>query len=81
MQMSIVSLTQSGTVTVRMWPPVPIRSTTQNGRSGTLADSNERVGKGFVPTYAFARDYGGLVGRFKLGGQFQARLDLRQALY
>jgi endonuclease/exonuclease/phosphatase family metal-dependent hydrolase len=39
---------------------------TLNGRSRTLADSNERAGKGFVPTYAFARDYGGLVGRFKL---------------
>jgi endonuclease/exonuclease/phosphatase family metal-dependent hydrolase len=39
---------------------------TLNGRSRTLADSNERAAKGFVPTYAFARDYGGLVGRFKL---------------
>ncbi len=35
-------------------------------RSRTLADSNERAGKGFVPTYSFARDYSGLVGRFKL---------------
>jgi endonuclease/exonuclease/phosphatase family metal-dependent hydrolase len=35
-------------------------------RSRTLADSNERAGKGFVPSYAFSRDYGGLVGRFKL---------------
>jgi endonuclease/exonuclease/phosphatase family metal-dependent hydrolase len=35
-------------------------------RSRTLADSNERAAKGFVPTYAFARDYWGLVGRFKL---------------
>jgi endonuclease/exonuclease/phosphatase family metal-dependent hydrolase len=35
-------------------------------RSRTLADSNERGGKGFVPTYAFSRDYAGLVGRFKL---------------
>jgi endonuclease/exonuclease/phosphatase family metal-dependent hydrolase len=35
-------------------------------RSRTLADSNQRAGKGFVPTYAFARDYAGLVGRFKL---------------
>lgn len=41
-------------------------SRTLNGRKGTLADSNERARKGFVPTYAFARDYGGLVGRFKL---------------
>lgn len=35
-------------------------------RKRTLADSNERGGKGFVPTYRFSRDYGGLVGRFKL---------------
>jgi endonuclease/exonuclease/phosphatase family metal-dependent hydrolase len=35
-------------------------------KSRTLADSNERAAKGFVPTYAFARDYWGLVGRFKL---------------
>ena len=41
-------------------------SRTLNGRGGTLADSNERARKGFVPTYAFARDYGGVVGRFKL---------------
>jgi len=39
---------------------------TLKGRSRTLADSNERSVKGFVPTYSFARDYGGLVGRFKL---------------
>lgn len=36
------------------------------GRERTLSDSNQRAGKGFVPTYAFARDYAGLVGRFKL---------------
>ena len=36
------------------------------GRRGTLADSNERAFKGFVPTYSFARDYGGLAGGFKL---------------
>jgi endonuclease/exonuclease/phosphatase family metal-dependent hydrolase len=35
-------------------------------RSRTLADSNERQWKGFVPTYSFARDFGGVVGRFKL---------------
>jgi len=35
-------------------------------RSRTLSDSNDRGAKGFVPTYAFARDYRGLVGRFKL---------------
>jgi hypothetical protein len=42
----------------------PQRTRKQRGR--TLADSNERAGKGFVPTYSFTRDYGGLVGRFKL---------------
>ncbi|MGC2098558.1 MAG: endonuclease/exonuclease/phosphatase family protein [Candidatus Sulfotelmatobacter sp.] len=36
----------------------------------TLADSNQRGGKGFVPTYAFARNYGGLVGQFKLDWVF-----------
>ena len=35
-------------------------------RGHTLADSNQRGGKGFIPTYAFARTYGGLVGQFKL---------------
>lgn len=35
-------------------------------RSHTLADSNQRGGKGFIPTYAFGRTYGGLVGQFKL---------------
>jgi hypothetical protein len=35
-------------------------------RGHTLADSNQRGGKGFIPTYAFARNYGGLVGQFKL---------------
>lgn len=39
-------------------------------RSRTLADSNQRAGKGFVPTYAFQRDFGGLVGRFKLDWVF-----------
>ena len=36
------------------------------GRQRTLADSNERAFKGFVPTYAFARNYGGVAGNFKL---------------
>lgn len=44
------------------------RTTGQRGR--TLADSNERAAKGFVPTYAFQRDYWGLVGRFKLDWLF-----------
>lgn len=35
-------------------------------RRRTLADSNQRSAKGFAPTYAFARNYGGLVGLFKL---------------
>jgi endonuclease/exonuclease/phosphatase family metal-dependent hydrolase len=39
---------------------------TLNGMNRTLSDSNQRARKGFVPTYAFARDYGGAVGRFKL---------------
>lgn len=46
----------------------PERSVGQKSR--TLADSNERANKGFVPTYAFTRDYGGLVGRFKLDWVF-----------
>ncbi len=32
----------------------------------TLANSNERALKGFKPTFEFARDYGGLIGTFKL---------------
>lgn len=39
---------------------------TLNLRGGKLADSNQRAWKGFVSTYAFAQDYGGFVGRFKL---------------
>jgi len=35
-------------------------------RSRTLADSNQRASKGFIPTYSFTRDFAGLVGRFKL---------------
>lgn len=35
-------------------------------RGKTLANSNQRGAKGFIPTYAFERDFGGLVGRFKL---------------
>ena len=35
-------------------------------RGRTLADSDQRSWKGFAPTYAFSRDFGGLVGRFKL---------------
>lgn len=33
---------------------------------GTLANSNQRAGKGFVPTFSMKRDFGGLVGRYKL---------------
>ena len=43
-----------------------------NGRSRTLSDSNQRAGKGFVPTYSFSRDYWGVVGRFKLDWLFVA---------
>jgi endonuclease/exonuclease/phosphatase family metal-dependent hydrolase len=39
---------------------------TLEGRSGTLANSNQRGAKGFRPTFTLKRDYGGLVGRFKL---------------
>ncbi len=42
------------------------RRRTDPSRARTLADSNARAWKGFVPTYSFARDYGGVVGRFKL---------------
>lgn len=42
------------------------RDRTRPPRGRTLADSNQRTGKGFVSTYAFTRDFGGLVGRFKL---------------
>jgi endonuclease/exonuclease/phosphatase family metal-dependent hydrolase len=35
-------------------------------RGRTLANSNQRGAKGFIPTYAFERDFGGLFGRFKL---------------
>jgi len=39
---------------------------TLKSKRRTLADSNQRGGKGFTPTYSFARNYGGLVGQFKL---------------
>jgi hypothetical protein len=42
------------------------RDRTLPPRARTLADSNQRSGKGFSPTYSFTRDFGGLVGRFKL---------------
>ncbi len=32
----------------------------------TLANSNQRAGKGFEPTFSMKRDFGGLVGRYKL---------------
>ncbi|MBL8212010.1 MAG: hypothetical protein JNK87_14935 [Bryobacterales bacterium] len=37
-----------------------------NGRTGTLANSNDRAAKGFRPTFEFERDYGGLVGQLRL---------------
>jgi endonuclease/exonuclease/phosphatase family metal-dependent hydrolase len=39
---------------------------TLNNRGRTLANSNQRGRKGFVPTYAFERNFGGWVGNFKL---------------
>jgi endonuclease/exonuclease/phosphatase family metal-dependent hydrolase len=35
-------------------------------KAGTLANSNQRGAKGFVPTFALKRDFGGLAGRYKL---------------
>jgi hypothetical protein len=35
-------------------------------KEGTLANSNQRGLKGFTPTFTLARDFGGLVGRYKL---------------
>lgn len=35
-------------------------------KSGTLANSNQRARKGFEPTFTLKRDFGGLVGRYKL---------------
>jgi len=35
-------------------------------KEGTLANSNQRGSKGFVPTFTLQRDFGGLVGRYKL---------------
>ncbi len=39
---------------------------TLNQRSRTLANSNQRGRKGFLPTYAFERNFGGWVGSYKL---------------
>ncbi len=39
---------------------------TLNNKQRTLANSNQRGGKGFLPTYAFERNFGGWVGSFKL---------------
>jgi endonuclease/exonuclease/phosphatase family metal-dependent hydrolase len=37
-----------------------------NDKERTLANSNQRGLKGFTPTFTLKRDYGGLVGRYKL---------------
>ena len=37
-----------------------------HNKSRTLANSNQRAFKGFVPSYSAKRDFGGLIGRFKL---------------
>jgi endonuclease/exonuclease/phosphatase family metal-dependent hydrolase len=42
------------------------RDRNRQGRSRTLANSNQRSFKGFTPTFAFERTYGGLVGSYKL---------------
>lgn len=42
------------------------RDRTFPAKGRTLANSNQRGGKGFAPTYSFARDFGGLAGRFKI---------------
>jgi endonuclease/exonuclease/phosphatase family metal-dependent hydrolase len=39
---------------------------TLNKKERTLANSNQRGRKGFIPTYAFERTFGGWVGNFKL---------------
>ena len=39
-------------------------------RSRTLANSNQRAGKGFEPTFTLKREFGGLVGRYKLDWMF-----------
>ena len=38
----------------------------QHQKGGTLANSNQRAFKGFEPTFTLKRDFGGLVGRYKL---------------
>ncbi len=48
---------------------------TQGRRGRTLSDSNERGGKGFIPTYSFARNYGGVVGLYKLETGFLLNLS------
>ena len=35
-------------------------------KGGTLANSNQRARKGFEPTFTLKRDFGGLVGNYKL---------------
>ncbi len=37
-----------------------------NQKRGTLANSNQRAGKGLEPTFTLMGDFGGLVGRYKL---------------
>ncbi len=48
------------------------------GRRKTLANSNQRAGKGFRPTFKLSRDFGGLVGRFKLDWFFVKPVDLKR---
>src|SRR5579872_853395 len=37
-----------------------------HGKGKTLANSNQRASKGFEPTFIMKRDFGGVVGRYKL---------------
>jgi endonuclease/exonuclease/phosphatase family metal-dependent hydrolase len=48
-----------------------------NDKAGTLANSNQRGPKGFAPTFTLTRDFGGLVGRYKLDWFFVKPLIAR----
>lgn len=51
-----------------------VRSHSLEQRGGTLSDSNQRARKGFVPTFAMPRDFGGVV-RLKLDWFFVRDLE------
>jgi endonuclease/exonuclease/phosphatase family metal-dependent hydrolase len=50
---------------------------TSNARGSTLANSNDRGAKGFIPTFAFQRDFKGLIGRMRLDWILVAPLTRR----